>query len=400
MKQMRDDQWQKLFDSVTNMSPSLIEKTSITAREEPAVILHPRRWAVIKWVLVAVAAITAICALFAISILNDMAWIRWGKWPETISPSATMSGAITESPVSTLPNEITDIPVSSDYPETKTPDESVAPLVSTTHAVTTVPAPEGPEDPSDYTHRLLFIKSDDENSYIVSGVTSIGVLDFNVVVPAEYKGLPVTEIGDYAFVSNQTLTTFLIPESVTRIGDFCFAYSLTLSTITFQGTVAQWDAIEKGMMWNSGSGIQSIICTDGTVISSPTPETTAPEGPEDPFDYSQRLLFTKSGDGNSYIVSGVTSIGVSDFNVIIPAEYDGLPVTEIGDYAFVSNQTLTTIEIPASITRIGDFCFADSLALSTITFQGTVAQWNAIEKGMMWNSGSGIKSIVCIDGTI
>ena len=307
MKQMRDDQWQKLFDSVTNMDPRLVEKTSLTVQEDVPVFVHPKRRAVIKWVLVAVAAITAICALFAISILNDMAWIWWGKQPETSAIVETGSDPGTVSPNTTAPDVTTSTSISTQSPETRAPEaptvspiittvplpeitaqppETTAPAPETTVPApettvpapettipapeTTVPAPEttvpgDPYDPLEYSQRLLFIESDDRQSYIVSGVTSIGFLDFNMVVPAVYNGLPVTEIGDYAFVSNQTLTTLLIPDSVTRLGDFCFAYSLTLSTITYHGTVAQWNAIEKGMMWNSGSGIKSIVCLDGTV---------------------------------------------------------------------------------------------------------------------------------------
>lgn len=68
---------------------------------------------------------------------------------------------------------------------------------------------------------------------------------------------------------------------------------------------------------------------------------------------------------------------------------------------------LNSVSLPASLTSIGRDTFSDCSKLESITFRGTVDQWNTIQLytntdigHRNWNHGSGIKSIVCIDGTV
>ena len=47
-----------------------------------------------------------------------------------------------------------------------------------------------------------------------------------------------------------------------------------------------------------------------------------------------------------------------DSNPVIPSELDGLKVVALGDYAFVNDQTLNTVTIPATVLGFGEFTFA------------------------------------------
>ena len=47
-----------------------------------------------------------------------------------------------------------------------------------------------------------------------------------IVIPREYKGLPVTEISSYAFYTSDDLRSVTIPDSVTTIGNFSFGSKL------------------------------------------------------------------------------------------------------------------------------------------------------------------------------
>lgn len=112
-----------------------------------------------------------------------------------------------------------------------------------------------------------------------------------------------------------------------------------------------------------------------------------------------------------------------DSDVIIPASYQGLPVTQIrniafynckqitsvtiptyvtsiGNYAFEFCENLTSITISNSVIRIGDGAFYNCYKLTSITFQGTVDEWNAIEKDPDWDSYTGNYTIYCTDGEI
>ena len=73
--------------------------------------------------------------------------------------------------------------------------------------------------------------------------------------------------------------------------------------------------------------------------------------PDDPDPI--RLKFTLINNDTEYSVSGEGMSGA----VIIPATYNGKPVTRIESWAFSECTRLTSITIPASVTSIGTQAF-------------------------------------------
>jgi hypothetical protein len=61
----------------------------------------------------------------------------------------------------------------------------------------------------------------DNGAITITGYTGPGGA---VTIPATINGLPVTGIGDYAFIYNTSLTSITIPDSVTSIGVQAFYY--------------------------------------------------------------------------------------------------------------------------------------------------------------------------------
>ena len=61
------------------------------------------------------------------------------------------------------------------------------------------------------------------------------------------------------------LTTVRIPKSTKYIIMNAFAYCNNLTTIYYDGTVEEWNAIEKGSDWNIGCGTITVYCSDGNV---------------------------------------------------------------------------------------------------------------------------------------
>ena len=74
-------------------------------------------------------------------------------------------------------------------------------------------------------------------------------------------------------------------------------------------------------------------------------------------------------------------------------------VTSIGRYAFYGCSKLASVEIPDGVLSIGDSAFALCTSLTNIRFGGTVAKWELIVKGMLWNSDVPATQTVCVDGS-
>lgn len=151
--------------------------------------------------------------------------------------------------------------------------------------------------------------NNDGESYSVIGIGTC--TDTDVVIPATYNGLPVTDIGASAFRDIHSMTSIVIPVDVTCIGNYAFHTCISLTSIN--------------------------------------------------------------------ISNGVTSIG---------------------SMAFSGCSSLTSIVIPDSETNIGWHTFAYCSGLTDITFNGTMEQWNAIDKASGWDLNTGSYVIHCTDGDI
>lgn len=88
---------------------------------------------------------------------------------------------------------------------------------------------------------LKYRLSDDGSYYTVVGLGSCE--DTEIVIPGEYKGLPVKAIGDQAFSVCNNVTSVVIPGSVKTIGVQAFAQSVNITSVTISNGV---ENIEKG----------------------------------------------------------------------------------------------------------------------------------------------------------
>lgn len=83
--------------------------------------------------------------------------------------------------------------------------------------------------------------------------------------------------------------------------------------------------------------------------------------------YSDSLIFRLSDDGLSYVVA--SGKNCKDRKVVIPNEYNGKPVTEIGEGAFYYCESMEIVKIPASVVNLDDGAFHRCYNLVTVVFE-------------------------------
>ena len=96
--------------------------------------------------------------------------------------------------------------------------------------------------------------------------------------------------------------------------------------------------------------------------------------------------------GTAYAVTGLSLHSAKD--IVIPAAYNGLPVTQIKARAFFAQEHLTTVVMPNTITVVGDSAFARCNHLTALEFS------NNLEKlaESVFEGCSSLKSVRLPDG--
>lgn len=151
---------------------------------------------------------------------------------------------------------------------------------------------------------------------------------------------------------------------------------------------AKWETVYYTITFDvrGGAAIAPKTVVSGTKIKAPTPVWEGFEfigwfSDEDcttPFDFtkpidSDKTLYAKwslelkmAEDGLSYIIDKYN--GDAE-NVVLPATYNGLPVTAIGAFAFKDCATVKSIIISGNIKTIEDGAFENCSTLTTIIIE-------------------------------
>ncbi|MCM1505815.1 MAG: leucine-rich repeat protein [Ruminococcus flavefaciens] len=238
---------------------------------------------------------------------------------------------------------------------------------------------------------------------IPNGVTSIGSHAFYECKALTSLKIPnsVTSIDWYAFYGCHNIKDVYIPESVTSIGYGAFLYCSNLEyirfknpnceingDITYKGNVvingtlyitvsgyenstAQEYAEKYGYKFHSlGAFNTTTTFTTTTTTTTATTTTTTTTTTTAPIETSNKYgdLTYKIEDDEVTI----TDCDASATEVIIPSEIDGLPVTNIGDYAFSCCNNLTSVIIPNGVTSIGHDSFSHCSNLISVTIPDSV----------------------------
>jgi len=236
-----------------------------------------------------------------------------------------------------------------------------------------------------------------------------------VVVAETYEGKPVTIIGHGAFENKKTVTAVRIPSSVKTIEEQAFRDCEALKTVEMPS------ALEE-------IGIQAFRgCTKLENFEIPSSLIHLGDGA---FSYAN--AFTRTTYGNCRYIGNQTNPYLilergnntgsyevhKDTKFIYDGAFDGqtlcteivIPegVLSIGSTAFQGCKALKKVELPSTLQSIGSFLITSCSKLTTLNFNGTQAQWEAIDKtdatwhhrNSTWNDGGNVTSVICSDGTV
>jgi len=229
-----------------------------------------------------------------------------------------------------------------------------------------------------------------------------------------------------SFKECHKLKTLVIEKGVEKIEKEAFQDCEKLSEITYTGTVAEWEKIEKERKWHYNVIAQSVKCSDGEVFIVPKIEEIKTD------TYTLKIYdngiekCTCTGDTEKLVIGeGITVIEHSAFwectgikSVVFPSsltkiELDAFSnctalesivipegVKIINAAAFEDCTALKSVVFPASLTGITNKVFNHCSSLCDITFKGTMEQWKAVSKYFWGNEDMIAKVVHCADGDV
>lgn len=214
-----------------------------------------------------------------------------------------------------------------------------------------------------------------------------GKLVTDVVIPDN-----VTTINDYAFASWDGLTSVEIGGNVTAIGNSAFFACEKLEDIILSNSITTID--DYAFQWCFGltevaipDGVTKIGdgvfdgCQNLTKIVIPNSVSTIGESA---FSNCDSLVSVS-------VPNGVSKIEMYTFYECDSLEDVTLPegISYIGKGAFQKCESLKNVFIPRSVKHIGEFAFEHCDNLTHIKYDGTINDWDSIEKGFGWASFTG-----------
>lgn len=227
-----------------------------------------------------------------------------------------------------------------------------------------------------------------KTKYAVVTDTSINKNDFTetgdqeIVIPSTIsvagEVIPVTEIGDCAFLYCTKLTEITLPDGLKSIGASAFKGCNKITNISFPQSLTSIGS----SAFAECRGLTSLVLPQG-ITSVPfggfskcsgLTSVTIPEGVTE----IENTAFSECTSLTGITIPGsVTSIATSAFEKCeaLKEINFGSGVTKIGDRAFAECKALTSVTIPAQVTNIARGAFSGCSALTAISLPSTIGSF-------------------------
>ncbi len=218
---------------------------------------------------------------------------------------------------------------------------------------------------------LTFTLSDDGEYYLVGAKDT--TITGEIVIPAHYNNLPVTQIAKDGFSGCKGITKVTLPETIVRIGSGSFYYATSLEEINIPDSVkylgtSAFNGCEKlksitipdsvthiGEAAFRCTGLESIVIPDSVIYE----DIRNSNSTGTPFT-AKRLFVSCESLKSVTLPSNIKTIGESAFswcenleNFVIPES-----VTSIERDAFTACRKMLNIYIPDSVEHMSRFAFS------------------------------------------
>ena len=259
-------------------------------------------------------------------------------------------------------------------------------------------------------------------NYNCCRITGIGTCtDTEIYIPERIDGYYVTAIASCAFYNCEFITEIHIHQNIKQIGTQIFEGCKNLTTVYYAAEYGDYNNrflnaphIKKVIF--DGRIVPSYILMDCANVQEV--EIRTPYGIfEDAFKnctgltsivVSESVVFVQGSKGTFEGCTNLKTVEAPGYLInLIPQDSleiliinRGDEVQKIRDENFVGCDALKNVTISNSVRSIGYHAFAYCSNLTSINFEGTVSEWNAIQKDALWCEGSPITKIICANGEI
>ena len=277
---------------------------------------------------------------------------------------------------------------------------------------------------SEYVIRGEFKYLLDHNSKTATLVGIEGGLSQNVEIPPYVDTYPVTKIGNQAFLNRRNLRSIVIPDTVREIGNEAFCGCQVLKTVEIpEGVLSIGNAafmecsfLNDIVLPESVNYIGDLVFSSCKNLHSVTLPSRVEHFGSAVFEWCQSLKSVKLPEGietltqtffsctaltEIYIPEGTKSLSLT-FQCCDALREVHLPdsIEIIDSGAFDICHSLERITIPSGVKFIGSGAFYQCSKLTDVSFDGSKAEWDAIEKEYPWVKFSAFDKIRCSDGYV
>lgn len=197
----------------------------------------------------------------------------------------------------------------------------------------------------------------------------------------------IKNIGESSFYGCSSLSSFTIPESVENIDFLAFSLCSSLTSITIPSKVTN---IGDGAFSNCNNLISINVNADNTKYSSI-------DGVLFSKDQTTIVCYPGGLKGDYIIPDGVEIIGNNAFGSCLSLTSVSIPetVTVIDSYAFSDCSSLTSLAIPSRVTEIGKEAFSNCSNLVSISVSNDNTKYCSVD-GILFNKEQTL--IICCPG--